>query len=406
MNLRISKADKNLIGTIKLNGSKSINNRALIIRALCTSDCKLENLSNAEDSQQLLKLLSSEEDVLDAQAGGTTFRFLTAFLSMQTGDKTLTGSTRMKQRPIGPLVDALRTVGASIGYLEKEGYPPIRIGSPRVGLTNELSIPANISSQFISALLMIAPTLPKGLALHLEGDIVSPSYINMTLRLMQYFGVKSDWTGKSIRIQPQKYVAKDFYVEADWSAASYYYGLAAFAEKVDLTLEGLSTNSVQGDSALADIMTSFGVETEFRKNSIRLTKQQDVEFPSKFSYNFIDCPDIAQTLAVVCAGLGVQADFSGLQTLRIKETDRIAALQQELAKVQVDFPRVTEDSFTTSGKALLTNPIFDTYEDHRMAMSLAMLGMYGSLEIREARVVGKSYPVFWEDLRKVGFAVD
>ncbi len=376
------------------------------MRALCKEECVLDNLSNAEDSQQLLKLLASDDDILDAQAGGTTFRFLTAFLSMQSGTKTLTGSTRMKQRPIGPLVDALRIVGASIEYLEKEGYPPIKIGSPRVGLTNELSIPANISSQFISALLMIAPTLPKGLVIHLVGDVVSPSYINMTLRLMNHFGIESDWTGKTIRISPQTYIAKDLYVEADWSAASYYYGLAAFAEKVDLTLEGLSKNSVQGDSVLAKMMMSFGIETEFGENRIRLTKKENVELPQQFSYDFIDCPDIAQTLAVVCAGLGVEANFSGLQTLRIKETDRIAALQQELAKVQIEFTTVTTDSFSTSGKALLSNPLFDTYEDHRMAMSLAILGMYGSIGVREAEVVGKSYPVFWEDLGKVGFFFD
>lgn len=375
------------------------------MRALCEEDCVLDNLSNAADSQQLLKLLEGKEDVLDAQAGGTTFRFLTAFLSIQSGTKTLTGSARMKQRPIGPLVDALRTVGSSIDYLEKEGYPPIQIGPPRVGLTNELSIPANISSQFISALLMVAPTMPKGLVIHLIGDVVSPSYINMTLKLMNHFGIESEWLGKTIHISPQTYVAKDLYVEADWSAASYYYGLAAFAEKVDLTLEGLSTNSVQGDSVLAEVMTNFGVETEFGENSIRLTKSENFILSPKFSYNFIDCPDIAQTLAVVCAGLGVQANFSGLQTLRIKETDRIAALQQELAKVQVSFPTVTEDSFSTSGKALLSNPVFDTYEDHRMAMSLAMLGIYGELEVREAGVVEKSYPVFWEDLRRVGFVV-
>lgn len=405
MFLRISKPDNNLTGTIKLNGSKSINNRALILRALCKEDCVLENLSNAEDSQQLLKLLSSTDPVLDAQAGGTTFRFLTAYLSMQSNSKVLTGSARMKQRPIGPLVNALRTVGASIEYLEKEGYPPIRINEPTVGLSNQLSIPANISSQFISALLMIAPTLPKGLVIKLDGDIVSPSYIKMTLKLMQYFGISSSWQDKIISIPPQKYIAKDLFVEADWSAASYYYGLAAFAKNVDLTLEGLSANSVQGDSVLSEIMTTFGVETTFGKNSIHLSKKENFVLPEEFRYNFIDCPDIAQTLAVVCGGLGVKANFTGLQTLRIKETDRIAALKGELAKVKVDFPTVAEDAFSTSGKAMLDNPVFDTYEDHRMAMSLAMLSIFGAVDIREAKVVGKSYPMFWEDLERIGFAV-
>ncbi|MFK7806931.1 MAG: 3-phosphoshikimate 1-carboxyvinyltransferase [Saprospiraceae bacterium] len=405
MLLKLSKADKNLFGTIKLNGSKSINNRALILRALCQKDCNLENLSNAEDSQQLLKLLNSTDDLLDAQAGGTTFRFLTAYLSMQPGSKILTGSTRMKQRPIGPLVEALQTIGASIEHLEKEGYPPIKIGEPKIGSTNELSIPADISSQFISALLMIAPTLPRGLVLRLEGTIVSPSYIKMTLKLMEHFGIRSSWERKVIRILPQKYIATDLYVEADWSAASYYYGLAAFAENVDLTLEGLLSKSVQGDSVLSEIMEQFGIETTFGKHSIRLTKEKDFKLPTKFEYDFIDCPDIAQTLAVVCAGLGVPAKLTGLQTLRIKETDRIAALKKELAKVQVDFPTEEEDHFSLSGKALLESSIFDTYEDHRMAMSLAMLGMFGPLSVREPQVVGKSYPAFWKDLELVGFKV-
>jgi 3-phosphoshikimate 1-carboxyvinyltransferase len=274
-----------------------------------------------------------------------------------------------------------------------------------MGFTNQLSIPANISSQFISALLMIAPTLPDGLLLHLAGDIVSPSYIQMTLRLMQHFGIASKWEGKHIRIAAQPYVAKDFYVEADWSAASYYYGLAAFAEKVDLTLEGLLPDSVQGDSVIVDLMQVFGVETTYGHNSIRLTKKENFKLPQQFTYHFIDCPDIAQTLTVVCAGLGVAAHFTGLQTLRIKETDRIAALQKELAKVQVHFPSVGEDHFSLSGKAVLSNPVFDSYEDHRMAMALAMLGMCGEVGIREAQVVGKSYPGFWGDLVGVGYEV-
>jgi 3-phosphoshikimate 1-carboxyvinyltransferase len=412
MNLQLSKPDKNLTGSITLNGSKSISNRALIMRALCKAHCHLYNLSHAEDSQQLLALLNSTDEIVDAQAGGTTFRFLTAYLSMQAGSNILTGSNRMKQRPIGPLVTALRKIGANIHYLEKEGYPPIRIDEPSVGFTNQLSIPANVSSQFISALLMIAPTLPDGLSIHLEGDIVSPSYIHMTLRMMRHFGIASQWEGENIRIAAQPYVAKDLYVEADWSAASYYYGLAAFAEKVDLTLEGLLPDSIQGDSILAELMQVFGVETTYGQHHIRLTKIENFTLPQqshllwdRFTYNFMDCPDIAQTLAVVCAGLGVAAHFTGLQTLRIKETDRIAALQKELAKVQVVFPLVGEDHFSLSGKAVLSNPVFDTYEDHRMAMALAMLGMFGEVGIREAQVVGKSYPEFWGDLKGLGFEI-
>ena len=405
MSYKISKKDKTLKGRIVLNGSKSISNRALIIRALCTPDFEIRHLSNAEDTATLDRLLSSTETLLDAKAAGTTFRFLTAYLSLQSDTQILTGSARMKHRPVGPLADALQLLGANIQYLEKEGYPPIKIGPPSIGQSNRLAIEAGISSQFISALLMIAPSLPNGLELELVGDIVSQPYIDMTLNLMAYFGIEWEQKDKMIRIKPQPYQSRDFTIEADWSAASYYYALAALADEVDLHLEGLFEKSVQGDAVLAEMMTVFGVETTFLENSIHLQKNPTVKLPNTFTYHFLSCPDVAQSLAVTCAGLGVKADFSGLQTLRIKETDRIAALETELNKVGINFSESETDAFAFSGKAVLDIPEFDTYEDHRMAMSLATLAIQGSVVVHEPEVVQKSYPLFWKDLRGLGFLV-
>ena len=395
-----------LKGRIQLNGSKSISNRALIIRALTEQHFDIHHLSNAEDTQTLKTLLESKSDLLDAKAAGTTFRFLTAYLSLQQGSQTLTGSLRMKQRPVGPLATALQQLGANIKYLEKEGYPPLQIGSPAITHSNKLSINAGISSQFISALLMIAPSLPNGLELELVGAIVSQPYIDMTLNLMGYFGIEYKKEGQFIKILPQQYKARDFTVEADWSAASYYYTLAALADEADLQLDGLFDESVQGDSVLAEIMTVFGIETTFNKTGIRLQKKAGIQLPETFSYNFLACPDIAQSLAVTCAGLGVKADFTGLQTLRIKETDRIDALEKELNKVNILFSKSETDAFAFSGKADLDLPEFETYEDHRMAMSLAALALYGPVLVNEPDVVQKSYPLFWEDLKVLGFLVE
>jgi len=406
MTNRISKKDKILKGTIVLNGSKSISNRALIIRALSGHDFKIHKLSNAEDTQTLDRLLKSDDPLLAVKAAGTTFRFLTAYLSLQSDTKVLTGSARMKQRPVGPLADALQRLGATIQYLEKEGYPPIKIGAPSIGQSNQLTIDAGISSQFISALLMIAPSLPNGLELELAGNVVSQPYIDMTLNLMGYFGINWQQKENIIYIKSQQYQSRDFTIEADWSAASYYYTLAALADEVDLQLDGLFEDSVQGDAVLAKMMTTFGVETTFNETGIHLGKKSNIELPDTFAYNFLSCPDIAQSLAVACAGLDVKADFTGLQTLRIKETDRIDALEKELGKVEIKFSKSESDAFAFSGKAVLNAPVFDTYEDHRMAMSLASLALYGPVLINEPDVVQKSYPLFWDDLRRLGFLVN
>jgi 3-phosphoshikimate 1-carboxyvinyltransferase len=394
-----------LRGAISLAGSKSISNRALLIRALSGEDFPIHRLANARDTELLHGLLQDGGELLDAEAAGTTFRFLTAYLALQPGTQVLTGSARMKQRPIGLLVEALRQLGARIEYLETEGYPPLRIGSPAdLGHTRELRIPASTSSQYISALLMIAPVLPQGLSLQLEGRIVSRPYIQMTLQLMAYFGVEHRWEGAAIDVPPQPYRGRPFTVEADWSAASYYYAMAALAKEADLQLNGLFEDSLQGDAVLAPMMENFGVRTSFNQHGIRLAKTGQ-GLPAFFEQDFLRCPDLAQTLAVVCAALGVAAAFDGLETLRIKETDRIAALQAELAKVGVTLTPEGDQRCQITGKAQVADrPVFQTYEDHRMAMAFAPLALLGPICIAEPQVVAKSYPAFWDDLRTLGFA--
>lgn len=405
------KASSDVRGEITLAGSKSISNRALIIRALSGQDFQLHHLANAKDTVLLNGLLRSTDATRDAGAAGTTYRFMTAFLSMQEGTQILTGTDRMKQRPIGVLAEALKELGAQIEYLEKEGYPPLKIGAPDAfGKKNHIQIAANTSSQYISALLMIAPTLPQGLKLELMGKIVSRPYIEMTLNLMQYFGVEHQWDGQIITVEPQQYVSRDFTVEADWSAASYYYIIAAFASRVDLQLNGLFPNSVQGDSVLAEMMQHFGVQTTFNEKGIHLSKGPYNETEA-FRWDFLRCPDLAQSIAVVCAGLGQKGHFDGVETLRIKETDRIDALKTELAALNVEVHAFAKDngseSFEVTGKALFSGiPTFDTYEDHRMAMAFAPLGMFHPVSINEPMVVVKSYPDYYQDLEKLGFQVD
>jgi len=413
MTYKLSKPTRHLQGDIHLDGSKSISNRALLIRALCGEHFDIKHISTSKDTQLMQQLLASDAEVLDAGAAGTTFRFLTAYLATQEGSRTLTGTERMKERPIRLLVDALRKLGANIEYLENEGYPPLRIYSPNgLGANNQLSIPADTSSQYLSALLMIAPTLPNGIELELVGNPVSRPYLEMTLRMMAYFGIGHGWEGDVIKVQPGRYQPRPFAVEADWSAASYYYAMAAFSDRCDLRLHGLFQESMQGDSVLAGMMQAFGVESLFHKGTVHLSKLPGKK--SFFEWDFLPCPDVAQTLAVVCGGLGVHGLFSGLETLRIKEADRIAALQTELAKVQVFLSKLPDrfakksdkEFFMVEGKAVVEgSPLFHTYEDHRMAMAFAPLAMLGDIMIEEPGVVEKSYPGFWEDLRTLGFEV-
>ncbi len=416
MIVHIRKDGKEINGEIRLDGSKSISNRVLIIRALCQDDFAIHHLSNSDDTKTLVRLLSSGEETLDAGAAGTTFRFLTAFLAMTTTrPRILTGSERMLQRPIGPLVDALRMLGCNISYLEKEAYPPLKIEPRSSGQpVSALRIDAGMSSQFISALLLVGPLVAGGLELELTGAVVSRPYIEMTLNIMHHFGVEVRFENNTISVPEKSYRAKDFTVEADWSAASYYYSMMALAEGGQLTLKGLFPESLQGDSAVAEMMMRLGVETAFAEGEIKLTKSNDPPRPF-FEQDFLPCPDLAQTLAVACAGLGVHGLFTGLETLRIKETDRITALKNELVKVGamlVNIPsrfskKAPREFFSIEGRAQLNGvPCFRTYEDHRMAMAFAPLALLGPIEIENPAVVSKSYPDFWKDIESLGFRLE
>lgn len=411
----ITKPNKEAKGKIKLGGSKSISNRVLIIQALCEGSFDIQNLSDSDDTKTLQTLLNSDEYTLDAHHAGTTFRFLTSYLATREGSNVLTGSERMQERPIKALSDALINMGADISYEKNDGYPPLKIGAPKRAIDSKISLPSNISSQYISSLLLVAPTLADGLEITLLGDIVSRPYLEMTLRVMEHFGVSHEWEGQIIKVAPQKYVAKDFYVEADWSAASYYYIIGALAEDADITLEGLQKESLQGDSAIATISENFGLKTEFEENSIRITKSGKA-LEQFFEYDFIECPDIAQSVSTMAAGLGMSSLFSGLQTLRIKETDRIAALQTELAKVFVflsklpeKFSKNSQIEYYMQEGAIDSDefpPTFATYKDHRMAMAFAPLAQLFPIEIEDHMVVTKSYPAYWSDLESLGFVID
>lgn len=401
-------------GTIHLDGSKSISNRALIMQALAGNpNPELDHLSTSVDTRLMQKLLSSEEGVLDAGAAGTTFRFLTAYLATRGKEVILTGSERMKQRPIGELVNTLNELGAGIEFLEREGYPPLRFtGKKLVQIKNKIRIRASISSQYISALLMIAPVLPEGLEIQLIGEVISRPYIEMTLAMMKHFGIHTQWVDDTIHILPQSYQSRPLFVEGDWSAASYYYGLAAIADDVQLDLYGIKNNSLQGDSAIASIGRLFNIDTHYEEDHVTLTKSNRA-LPPSIEWDFIQCPDLAQTVFTMCAATGIKGVFSGLQTLRIKETDRIAAMKAELEKIQVPFFQLPSrmsrqnEYHMVEGKAHFGNTlVFSTYEDHRMAMCLAPLALLHPIEIEHPSVVAKSYPEFWKDLESLGGVVE
>ena len=394
-----------LNGTVTPPASKSESNRALIIEALSGAGSKLENLSEANDTRVITRLLQEKADELNAEDAGTVMRFMTAYLAVTGQQKTITGTARMQQRPIGILVEALRQLGAQIDYLGQEGYPPLAFR----GIDRNQQYPAtlqvrgDISSQYISALLMVAPLFPHGLTLELQGKVGSRPYIQMTLALMQHFGVQSDFTGNVIKVPAQSYGRAIYTIESDWSGASYWYSMVALAKEARVTLTGLRQASFQGDSAIADIMVNIGVKTEFVSQGVILTKTDTLK---PFSYDFSDCPDLAQTVAVVCAAKGIAAEMTGLESLRIKETDRIAALQQELRKIGGDLEDLGQEIFRVKpATGIPGQPKFHTYEDHRMAMAFAPLATLMDVDIEDPPVVRKSYPKFWEDLKLVGFDV-
>ncbi len=411
MTYRITKNDKVIKGIIHLTTSKSESNRVLIIQALCKDSFTINNLAKAKDTQTLQHLIelakSNQNTVLDVGPAGTTMRFLAAYLAISEGEYLLTGSQRMKERPMGILVDALKVLGADIEYAEQNGFPPLRILGTKLS-GNTVGINGSVSSQYITALLLIAPCLPNGLTLTLEEEVASRPYIEMTLKIMNYFGVESNWLGDTISIQKQAYIARDYTIEADWSAASYWFEIAALAYDVDLTVTGLNRKSLQGDSSIANIMNAFGVNVQYTNEGIILTKEPNQKMSNAFSYDFSNCPDIAQTVAVTAAALNIKAELSGLASLKIKETDRIRALINELKKTGTTAIEEIENVlFVHPSNHLNQQPqLISTYKDHRMAMAFAPLALaLDYIDIEHPSVVEKSYPAFWEDLKSVGFKI-
>ena len=398
--------DKFKDSTIYLNSSKSESNRLLIIKALSEKEITIKNLSKANDSVLLKNLLESENLVVwDAQDAGTSFRFLTSFLAIKKEHVVLSGTERMKQRPVKVLVDALNKIGAEILYLENEGFPPIYVKGKINQVKNKLDIPGDISSQYISSLLLIAPLLEKGIEINIEEPFYSRPYVNMTLNLMNSFGIKSEVKGNKISIKNQEFSSGSYIVESDWSAASYWYSILSISDNINnLTLQGLKKKSNQGDSVISELMKSFGVNTQYKEDGIVLTKiKLDTE---EIELDFRDCPDLAQTILVVAAYHKIKLKVSGVESLKIKETDRLLAMKNELKKIGCDFYEEGNYWVLEKRSREIDDELsIDTYKDHRMAMAFAPLASKKSMIINDPDVVVKSYPTYWEDLKKVGFII-
>ena len=400
-------APASLHATVQLPASKSISNRALILHALSGGSTRPENLSDCDDTQVMIRALDHMPDVIDIHAAGTAMRFLTAYLCVTPGTHTITGTERMQQRPIRILVDALRTLGARIDYTGNEGFPPLRINGTQL-TGSEIELAGNVSSQYISALLMIGAVLPVGLKLRLTGDIISRPYINLTLQLMHDFGAQAGWTSEnSISVAPGGYRDTPFRVESDWSAASYWYQMTALATgSPEVELLGLFANSAQGDSRGAELFARLGVQTEYTPQGVKLRKQGHPVV--RLDEDLVDIPDLAQTFVVTCCLLDVPFRFTGLQSLKIKETDRICALITELRKLGYVIHAEQDSILWWDGERCPADeqPGIDTYEDHRMAMAFAPSCLVcPSIRINEPQVVSKSYPRYWDDLQAARFGI-
>lgn len=406
---QVSTDNKTIQGSIKLPASKSISNRALIINALSYSPYPISNLSDSDDTKVLEAALFSNTNKFDIGHAGTAMRFLTAFLAKVVGEWEITGSERMQQRPIKILVDALTQLGAKIEYLKNDGYPPLKIfGSHLKGQTIKLD--GSISSQYITALLLIAPSIENGLNLKLNGDVTSKSYIKLTLELMAKFGIRYSWEGNTIVVPEQNYFPIDFTCEADWSGASYWYEIMALVDQGEIFLENLKLESLQGDADIAKWFEPFGVNSTQKDNGVLLTKTKN-NHPQRLELDFIENPDVAQTMACLCMAKAIPFHFTGLKTLKIKETDRIAALQNELAKFGAQLYEPAEGELAWDGKLDMEMkdelPMINTYHDHRMALAFAPMALADlKMQIKDPMVVTKSYPGFWNDLKKIGFTVE
>ncbi|MBB1194505.1 3-phosphoshikimate 1-carboxyvinyltransferase [Flavobacterium sp. SOK18b] len=404
MNLKVTTNSPFTIDDVQLNitGSKSETNRLLLLKALFPT-ITLNNTSNSDDSEVMQKALKGHAEIVDIHHAGTAMRFLTAYYAVHEGlEVILTGSQRMTERPIQVLVEALQQLGAVISYEKEVGYPPIKISGQKI-TASKVSIPANVSSQYISALLLVAPKLENGIEITLVGEITSVPYIKMTLALLNDLEVKTKFEGNVITVYPKKeVVAKSMTVESDWSSASYFFSLVALSSKASITLKSYKQDSLQGDSALVEIYKELGVVTHFIGDQMTLSKQQDFSLPEQISFELNNTPDIAQTIVVTCLGLGIGCHLTGLHTLKIKETDRLEALRIELTKLGATIS-VTHDSLTLiATKQCIPNVSIATYNDHRMAMAFAPLAIKVPIIIENAEVVSKSYPDFWDDLRTIG----
>ena len=410
----IVKAPNRIKAEINLPASKSISNRVLVIHSLSGGNATLHNLSDCDDTQVMINALRDMPEVIDIKAAGTAMRFMSAYLSVTEGEHVITGTERMKHRPIGVLVDALRRLGADIEYVGEQGYPPLRIrGKQLEGGT--LEVPGNISSQYISALLMIGPALRNGLELRLTGDIISRPYIDLTLHVMHEFGCKIEWSSvDTISVKPQRYDDREYVVENDWSASSYWYEMLALSEDKEngIVLPGLRDASRQGDSVVRYLYSLLGVKTAFKNGDhgqdTKVALTRHFSALTRMDYDFINQPDLAQTFVVTCCALGIPFHFTGLASLKIKETDRIEALKTEMRKLGYVLRDVNDCELEWDGarREAEDNPSIDTYEDHRMAMSFAPLAItLGCIRINNPEVVSKSYPNYWDDLRKAGFEI-
>ena len=395
-----------LYNTVTLPGSKSISNRALILNALSLSTYNIDNLSVSEDTSVIKDAFASNNNEFDVRGAGTAMRFMAAFLACVEGEWILKGSERMHQRPIHPLVDTLISLGAEIEYLGNKGFPPLKIkGRELEG--GEVYLSANVSSQFISALLMIAPTTKFGLTLHLEHEVISRPYIHLTQKMMEDYGVHVKWEDNTMKVDAQPYTPLPYSVESDWSAASYWYSLVALMPEAEVKLKGLRKQSLQGDANVINLFSDLGVSTNFEEDGVVLRKKNLVK--GKFFHNFINEPDLAQTFAVACCLLNIPFFFSGLQTLKIKETDRIFALITELEKLGFVLKETENGLLEWDGERCLTDEtiVIETYDDHRMAMAFAPASiLFKNMYINHPEVVSKSYPSFWIDLENGGFKLN
>ncbi len=406
MNIKLHKSELKKQSNLTITGSKSESNRLLVLQAL-HPELEINNVSNSDDSVLMQKALASKENVIDIQHAGTAMRFLTAYFAMQTNTEiVLTGSARMKERPISILVEALQQLGANITYLENFGFPPLKIKGQHI-LKDKITLKANVSSQFISALLLIASRLENGLELTLDGQITSIPYIKMTLALLNTIGVKTTFVGQVITVKPNLEVKKQaLIVESDWSSASYFYSAIALSKVgTEIELTSYNKNSLQGDSVLEDIYKSFGVETTFKTTIIKLKKIAESN-SSKLEINLINSPDIAQTIAVTAFGLGIECYLTGLHTLKIKETDRLVALKTELEKLGATVILTDKTLHLKASNQINQDIAINTYHDHRMAMAFAPLALKKALIINNAEVVSKSFPTFWQDLKNIGFLTE